>query len=68
MRKQEKRDLDLSRLCCGCFYMITPDEDVYGTKLVDNNGFEKTFLGHKQCVERVAKILHDRYGGNDDES
>lgn len=48
--------------------MVSDSEDTYGFKLVDDNGFECVFQGHKHCIEEVSETLSQLYGGNDDES
>lgn len=52
----------LSHLCDRCFRMLGDNETMYGFKVFDDSNDERTFQGHKACVEEIQEILRQTYG------
>ena len=51
----------LSHMCDRCFGLLGDNETMYGFKVFDDENNERTFQGHKACVEEIQEILIQKY-------
>lgn len=54
--------LRLSHLCDRCFQLLGDNDQMFGFKVFDDEQNERTFQGHKGCVEEIQEILKQTYG------
>lgn len=52
-------DVSLGRLCSKCYTFLDKEEDAYGFKLVDDFFVERTFNGHKECMDELCKTIKE---------
>lgn len=52
-------EVSLSRLCSKCYTFLDKKEDVFAFKLVDDFLVERTFNGHKECMDELCEIIQE---------
>lgn len=50
-----------SHMCDRCFRVLGDHEDMYGFKLIDDEGVERVFQGHESCVIDMEQIIIQLY-------
>lgn len=53
--------IDLKRMCDHCYRMVGEDE-LYGFKIVDNDGYTRGMKGHEDCVKVMIETIEQLYG------
>ncbi len=58
---------DINKMCDRCLRMLSESEDMFGFRIVDSQGLERTFKGHQFCIQEIAETLNQLYGKKGDD-
>jgi len=51
------KDLKFEHMCDKCFRFLNENENKFAIRIIDDVGAEKTFQGHKVCMDYLSKEL-----------
>lgn len=52
-------EVNLNRLCSKCYQFLDKNENAYVFKLVDDFQLERTFNGHKKCMDELYETIQE---------
>ena len=50
------------KMCDGCHRTVGDNEDMFAFKLIDDEGAERIYKGHKGCMDDLVDMLGQLYG------